>query len=518
MTTTKKRFVEVREILNDPKKTYFAGTLLEKAAKQWPNRTALIYEDKKISFKDLYRLASSITRNLIQKGVKEGDRVLLIYENSINFYASYYGIWQTGAIVTPLNIFLHEKELEHIINDANPSAIIASKKQCEKIKKTSSKIPNIPVFSEEIFIKTQEKNENQEPLTIPQRDPFSCAALLYTSGTTGLPKGVMLSSRNILTNAIQGIINFDIEQNERILAALPLFHSYMQNAAVWSPFLAGATVIVVPNITRKALLKGLESQPTGILGIPQLYGLFCLMKTAPFSQVKYFVSGGDALHNKIRMGFELIYQRKIANGYGLTESSPFISVDLTDQRSPAGSVGKPMPGIEIQIRDEHNAVLEQGERGTLWVKGDNIMLGYYNAPEATSKVIQNNWLNTGDLAYKDTKGAIILCGREKDLIIHKGFNIYPQEIENILTTHPAVFMAGVIGHYENEDEIPIAFVATKNASENLDKQLKELCIQNLAPYKIPHEFHVLTELPMTATGKVDKKILRAKLEKIKNNT
>jgi long-chain acyl-CoA synthetase len=514
MLSIKKRFEELHSALTSDGKLLQANTILQRAAQRYPDRIALICEEKQITFKQLYQAACLVSEQLVQKNVLPGDRVLVIYENSIEFFIAYYGAWQTGAIVAPLNVYLHERELEHIINDAQPKVIIASPPQQKKL----ASLNNIPmVLGEEIFTATNQKGNPESTWNIPKGDRTTCTVLLYTSGTTGLPKGVMLSSNNIITNAIQGISNFDLTQNERILGALPLFHSYMQNTAIWSPCIAGATVILVPAITRSALLKALKHNPTAVLGIPQLFGLFCLMKTAPFKNVKLFVAGGDALHNKIQMGFELIYQRKIANGYGLTETSPFVSVDLNPARKPTGCVGKPMIGIQTEIRDEHNNALPICKKGLLWVKGDNIMLGYYNAPEATAKVLQNGWFNTGDLAYIDQDGYIILCGREKDLIIHKGFNIYPPEIENILTTHPAVYMAAVIGYQYDGDEVPVAFVATKETSfddvpEKLITELKALCANNLARYKIPLHFYIKKELPTTATGKIDKKILRQELQ------
>jgi long-chain acyl-CoA synthetase len=253
----------------------------------------------------------------------------------------------------------------------------------------------------------------------------------------------------------------------------------------------------------------LQHRPTVILGIPALYGLFCLFKNLPLTQVRYFICGGDALPDKIRALFGLIYRRKLCNGYGLTEASPFISVDLDDVLEPTNTIGIPAYGIELFIKDDKENDLPPGSIGTLWVKGDNVMLGYYNAPEATKAVLKNGMLNTGDLAYIDPKGKLVIVGRKKELIISKGINIYPPEIENVLLTHPAITQAAVIGVKEDEtSEIPVAFVATKEPSEALEKELVELCKRQLAAYKIPRQIIIKTELPTTATGKVDKKQLK----------
>jgi long-chain acyl-CoA synthetase len=287
----------------------------------------------------------------------------------------------------------------------------------------------------------------------------------------------------------------------------------MQNTCVWSAMLVGASVILAPRLDRTSIINGLKLKPTAILGIPGLYGLFCMMKNLDFSSVHYFISGGDALPDKIRQGFELIYRRKISNGYGLTEASPFVSINLADCYTETNTVGKPMIDIHISLRNENKREVASGEIGELWLKADNIMLGYYNAPEATENILKDDWLDTGDLARFDAHGNLIICGREKDIIINKGIKIYPQEVENVLMGHPEVTAAGVVGLKIDGDEIPVAFVAVRQPSEELAKELREWCQKRLAAYKVPKTVYCEKELPTTTTGKVDKKVLRKKLVK-----
>lgn len=514
MNLIEKRFLELKQMLSEQGKLLHMNSMLGRAAHAWPERIALICDNESITYENLYKESLHLADFLLKNGIKTNDRVVIIYENSINFYRAYHAAWQANAIVVPLNVYLHEKELEHIIRDCKPRFVIASEHQCKKLTNISIATisPETKIFCEDFFTETSGSEIAHDIKTNQNNDTDDCTIILYTSGTTGLPKGVMLSSNAILTNCLQGISNFDITQEERVYGALPLFHSYMQNAAIWSPTIVGATVIVVSSVTRSALLKGLYHNPTIVLGIPQLFGLFALIKTAPFKKVKLFISGGEALHNKIRMGFELIYNRKITNGYGLTETCPFLAVDIDDARRPSGCIGKILEGIQVEIRDAHtNKVLDHCCEGVLWVKGDNCMLGYYNAPQATAAILQNGWLNTGDIAYQTTDGYIVLCGREKDLIVNKGFKIYPQEIENILTSHNAVMMAAVVGLVHNDTELPVAFVASKQDPTKLIEELKKLCETHLARYKIPVYFYVKHELPMTATGKLDKKALRKEL-------
>ncbi len=514
--TREERFNNYYKAMHENNRMIFAGCLLQRAAKRFPHATALICKDVSITFLQLYHHSLRVTRDLLEKGIKPHDRVCLLFENSIEYYSAYFGIWQTGAVVAPLNTFITEKELAHVINDSQPVALVVSEEFSHKLSALEHNGMVLPlVFIEPVLKNVEEFSEAPlKEYEIPLIDPDLMAALLYTSGTTGLPKGVMLSSRNLLTNVAQITATIEISHEDRIFGILPLFHSFAQNSCVWSSMFLGASVIVVPKIERKWILDGFRHAPTIMLGVPTLYGLLCMMKHLDFSTVRYVICGGDALPDKIRAGFELIYRRKMCNGYGLTESSPFIAGDVDDIVQATNTIGKPAIGVHISLRDETTGKeVQKGKIGILWVKGDNVMLGYYNAPEHTAQVLVDGWLDTGDFAYFDTRGNLVISGRFKDLIIHKGFNIYPPEIENVLMSHPAVFKAGVIGKEDElTGEIPIAFVAVRENNPDCEKALKALCKQHLAPYKIPRHIICLPDLPMTALGKVDKKRLKKEQE------
>jgi len=499
-----------RSIIVD-EKVMFLGQILRRAAKKHPRRVALIYRGRHVSYRELYYYACKCSKAVRSKGVKKGDRVLLFFENSIEFYVGYFGILQAGAVVVPLNTFLKEHELIHIIEDAQPSLFISSVKLLGQIKYHN--IKNLPPVLTENDLLTEGKVPKEFVDEKIDALPFEeMAVLLYTSGTTGMPKGVMLSSKNAITNVIQIIARFGLVGYERGFAVLPLFHSFAQSTCVWSLIMMFCTAIVVPRIDRRAMLEGLKYDPTIFLGVPALYGVLCLMGNAPLESVKYFFSGGDALPDKIRSAFSLVYRRKICSGYGLTETSPVISVEMDDVIEATGTVGKPLIGVNVAIKDQDGKDLGCEQIGEIWVSGDNVMLGYYRAPELTNDVLKNNWLRTGDLGYFDKKGKLVISGRIKDLIIHKGLNIYPQEIENIILTHPQAIFVGVIG--EKDDlggEVPVAYVQLKEQVINIEKKLRDLCMQHLAAYKVPRQFVCGTErLSLTATGKVDKKNLRIK--------
>jgi len=502
------RFEQLRNAVTHDGKLMYAGTLLQYAATQYKDEPVLIYEDRTISFKDLYLYACNFSKVLLQHGVKPKDRVLIFIENSPAFYVAYYAAWQIGAVVVPLNIFLKEVELAHILTDAQPSVLVIASDQKELFEKTGVPLPQILTEHDMVLGQpTQESWALEKLITLDSQD---MAALLYTSGTTGLPKGVMLSSKNIMTSILQTMARLNINHGERVFGILPLFHAFAQNACVWSSIFAGVTIILEPKIERRYILRGLAHKPTLFIGIPALYGLLCLMKDAPLDSVKLFASGADALPDKIRSFFALLYHRKICSGYGLTETSPTISVALEDEAMPTSNVGRPLEGIACSVRDEAGKEVPHGQIGQLWVKGDNVMLGYYNAPEMTQAVLQDGWFATGDLVYLDAKDRIVITGRIKDLIINKGLNIYPQEIENVILLHPNVIRAAVVGKHENTvGEVPIAFVQLRTAEEGIEKKLERICKEHLAPYKIPKKFMCDTkELPLTATSKVDKKVLR----------
>lgn len=497
-------YAELTASLSKNNKLIYAGTLLARAARLFPEKTAVIISPtESLTYEQLYQQASDISRYLVAQGIKPGDHVCLLAENSLFFYRAYWGIWQTGAIVIPLNVFLHQQELAHIMSDAKPHMFIISEKLAPKLQEVSASSTKIITEKSLGTIPTENK-----PFTPIERPIDELAALLYTSGTTGLPKGVMLSSRNILSNVIQGICRFNITSDERLFGALPLFHCLPQNTMVWVSCVLGATVILVPHISRTTLIEGLALKPTIIIGVPGLYSLFCQMKQLNFDNVRYSISGGDAVTEKIKTCFEQLYHRKLCNGYGLTEASPFVAIDVENEPAPLHCVGKPFINIECEIRD---GITENNETvGILWIKGPNIMLGYYNAPQATESVLQDGWLNTGDLAKIDSQGRIIMCGREKDIIVNKGIKIYPQEIETILQTHPAVLLAAVIGVRKTGagDEYPVAYVTLKEPTTGIEKILHDLCVQRIAAYKVPRQFIVVDALPLTSLGKINKKELR----------
>jgi long-chain acyl-CoA synthetase len=487
---------------------------LQRAAQRYPQSLAIVGEEGSYTYAQLYQQAVIVSQQLLKRGIKPRDRVILFMPNSAIYYVAYFAVMQIGAVITPLNIFLREQEFAHIIRDATPTLIICSTTLLSVVHNAADTQTVPPIITEVDLGSIPTSVDTLPSFELQSLDAHEMAALLYTSGTTGLPKGVMLSSDNIMSNVLKGISLFHVSENDRILAVLPLFHSFAQNTYIWAPFFVGACVILVPKIERRYIVKALEYKPTILAAVPAFYGLLCLLKTAPLDSCRIFVSGGDALPDKIRASFALLYQRKICSGYGLTETAPFVAGCLDDELVPSNTVGRPLPYIVCSLRDEAGKEVPSGTIGQLWLKGPNIMLGYYNAPQATADVLGDGWLSSGDLAYSDSKGRIVISGRYKDLIINKGLKIYPQEVENIITTHPQVMRAAVIGVAdEASGQVAIAYVQLKQESALIEQELKDLCERMLALYKVPRTFICSTQsLPTTATGKIDKKLLQRQHE------
>jgi len=501
------RFDFFYDSIKENGKIFYAGKILQKSFGKFPDNIALIYKDRFVTYKELYYRACVFSRKLKEHGVGQSDIVLLFFRNSFEFYVSYFGAWQAGAVVAPLNIFLKAHELQHIVNDSQSKIAVVDGE-----KKHLFKNFNLNILTQDDIDLDSDVPEKIPDFTIPQVDSEKMAALLYTSGTTGLPKGVMLSSKNIMTNVVQAFSRMPFSESKKVYCILPLFHCFAQNTCVWTALSSGSTVIIVPKISRKEISQSLKHKPEIFLGVPALFGLLCLLKNASLDSVDYFISGGDALPDKIRAGFALVYGRKLCNGYGLTETSPLVSIDLEDLAEPTNNIGRPVIGVDCVLKDDNESELPQGSIGELWIKGDNVMMGYYNAKEKTDEVLVDGWFATGDLAKFDAHGKMIICGRLKDVIIHKGMNIYPQEIENVILKHPDVLRVAVIGKNDNVyGNIPIAFVQLRVSVENIKKVLRDLCKKELAVYKVPRKFFVVKEMPLTATSKVDKNKLKEKI-------
>jgi long-chain acyl-CoA synthetase len=346
--------------------------------------------------------------------------------------------------------------------------------------------------------------------------------IIYTSGTTGKSKGAMLSNKNLLSNMEYSKKLIEVTSKDRLIVFLPMFHTFTLTVGVIMPLYVGGSMVIIKslqpfsNIFKQTLMK----RVTLFFGIPDVYNALAKAKLPWyflwFNNIRAFISGAAALQPKTLNAMSKKFKRaKLLEGYGLSEASPVVCVN-TIQKQKAGSVGCAMYEYEVKIVDAEMNELPRGEVGDIIFKGDNIMMGYLNLPEATSETIVNGWLLTGDMGYLDDEGFLFIVDRKKDLIISKGINIYPRGVEEVIDVFPGVKASAVIGIFdEKSGEVPVAYIELEDEVESLDEAgLKKHLRDKLANYKIPKHLHVIDELPKNATGKILKRVLKEQLKNV----
>ena len=499
--------------------------MISSNAKNDPKKTVVFVNDEKISNLELVQRVDSFARFLAHSGMKDDDKIAIITPNSLEFLISFFAISKIGGVIVPINNMLKEEEYIYILNDAEVKMLITSKKfvkQTGNLQATTS-IEKI-IWIDELPENTGEHFLFSDAMSCPSVDDEvrvnktldDLALLIYTSGTTGHPKGTMLSYKNIFSNVYGGQERFALNKKDRFIVYLPMFHSFTLSISVLLPIFVGGSMIIIPsvlpfsNIIKQTLLK----RVTVFLGIPDVYNALVRAKLPWyflwFNSVRAFVSGGSALSEDTLTKFNKIFKRaKILEGYGLSECSPAVAINPISKQKPL-SIGLPLYGYEVKIVDEEMVEVPVESVGELIVKGDCVMMGYWKRPTATDETIINGWVRTGDLGKVDEEGYIYIVDRKKDLIISKGINIYPREIEEVLYSHDSIKAAAVIGiKDENNGEIPVAYIELDVEQATLSESAVKIYLkQHLANFKIPKNIYFLDELPKTATGKVLKRVLK----------
>ncbi|MDR3178287.1 MAG: long-chain-fatty-acid--CoA ligase [Campylobacteraceae bacterium] len=495
-------------------------------AKERPKQAVLFYDNKKTSNIALKQKVDKLASFLHKFGIKKGDTVGLIIANGEEFIVSLLAVTKLGAIGIPINTFLKHEEFEYILNDCNAKLLFSSVSYEKETKRlfVSTKIEAI--IWTDTYGHLDSKNIDYHGI-INGKDELSegkadvgiddLACIVYTSGTTGKPKGAMLSYRNMLSNMVAAKIAFEFTQKDRFIVYLPMFHAFTLTIMVLLPIYFGCSIVLIrsvfpfSNILKQTLLK----RVTIFLGVPTIYNALIKAKIPWyfmwFHRIRLFISGSAPLSEKSLVDFSKKFKRgKLLEGYGLSECSPAVAVNRLEKQKPL-SVGPALPGYEIKIVDEEMMELPLGEVGEIIVKGDCAMQGYLNKPEATAETLINGWIRTGDLGRLDEDSFLFIVDRKKDLIISKGINIYPREIEEVLYMLDDVTTAAVIG-IKNDicDEDVVAFIEYKDDAKNpLDEiGIKRYLKKHLANFKIPKHVFFSKELPKNATGKVLKRVLK----------
>jgi long-chain acyl-CoA synthetase len=505
--------------------------VLEKNCNKKPKKKCILTESISLTNQELLRRVDTFARFLELSGIKYQDKVAMVLGNSEYFIIALFAITKIGAIAVPINNFLKQEELRYIINNCDAKLLITSTTYQKELNGVLEKTKvekiiwsdNYKALDENNFCfdEVLKSNSVHEKLShSPQLD--DTAIIIYTSGTTGNPKGAMLSYRNIFSNSIAGGERFKLTSKDRFVVYLPMFHSFTLSIMVIAPIYHNASIVVVKsifpfaNVLKQVLLK----RVTIFLGAPQIYNALNKAKIPWyfmwFNCIRLFASGSAPLSEQVLIDFTNKFKKAVMiEGYGLSECSPAVSANLYEKRKVL-SVGLPFQSYEVKVVDDELVEVPMGEVGELIVKGDCVMQGYYNNPDATNETILNGWLRTGDMAKIDEEGYIYIVDRKKDLIIAKGVNVYPREIEELIMKLEDVDSVAVIGIADEiKDEKIIAFIQLKEENDgNLTEvQVKSHLKQHLANFKVPKHIYFIDELPKNATNKVLKRKLKEDIDK-----
>ncbi len=514
--------------------------ILTKTAKEQPDRAAIAYFEREITYRELNSLSNQFAAALAALGVKKGDRAAIFLPNIPQFVIAYFGVLKAGAVLTAISPLHKEREVEYQLTDSEAETIIALDSLYPIVEKVwqKTKLKNAVVTSlEEYASKTaispsrvgqkpnvysfQEllKEKGAKPPKVNINPKEDLAALQYTGGTTGTAKGAMLTHMNLVSNAIAFAAWIKgTTAEETFLTALPLFHIYGMTTSMNVPILLAAKMVLLPRFDPVAALESIQRhRVTVFCGVPTMYSVLLAnpeLGKFDLTSIHVCISGASPLPPQVQKKFMAITGGFLAEGYGLTEASPVTHcnpVDKTMRTVRLGSIGLPLPDTDARIVDVETGekTLGTGETGELTVKGPQVMKGYWNRPEETALVIRNGWLLTGDIAKMDQDGYFYITDRKKDLIKYKDYSVYPREIEDVIYEHSAVKLCAVVGKPSpTVGEIPKAFIVLKDGAKATEAEVMAFVNEKVAPYKAIREMEFRKELPVSAAGKVLRRVLQ----------
>jgi long-chain acyl-CoA synthetase len=482
------------------------------------DRESVLFEGTWYRSGDIHERSRKLAGGLIELGIQPGDRVVVFMANSPEVGICYTALWRAGAAITPAIFLLPAQELRHIINDSGARAIITSPEFIGTVREASEGCNELRwIICEgpaQEGTTALSDLEAREPADIVARGDEELAALLYTGGTTGRAKGVMLSHENLWYTGKASHEHGFRADIDRTLVPLPLSHAFGLLVTVVGMHHTQPMIAVLQRwFDPTQFLQLIQEQQIQVATVvPSMVQILLSMPIEDYdlSSLRYLVSGAAPLPREVAEGFmKRVPTATIREGYGCTESGAVISANPpTDVKM--GSVGQPIPGCEVKIVDDDDHEVERGQLGEICCRSKGVMMGYWNAPDVTAQTIRDGWLHTGDIGYLDDDGYLWVVDRKKDLIIRGGFNVFPRDVEDALLEHPAVAMAGVIGRPDPKfGEEVVAFVSLKPGQECAAEDLVEFTKGKLSRYKYPREIHFVPAIPLTTVGKVDRKALRA---------
>lgn len=502
------------------------AVILKEGAVRHPDKPAFVAASESLSYSELFCAAGRVAASLESLGLRRGEHVALMMPNVFAFATAYFACHLAGLVVVPINVMLKADEVAAHLEDSDAAALVVWHSYLEQIgdgfQRTDScsrlvvagaaadaQLPHGAVRFEELAAGEREVRD------LPDTEPHDTAVLLYTSGTTGRPKGAELTHFNLFFNAELAGRLHGVGASTVSLAVLPLFHSFGQTVIQNATLLRGGTVVLLPRFEAPAALEAIvRHRVTFFAGVPTMY--FALLNhpeaaSYDLSSLQICASGGAPMPVEVMRRFDETYGANILEGYGLSETSPLACLNQTDRPKKPGSIGRPLWGVEFRLVAEDGRVIDEPDQpGEIEIKGHVVMKGYYKRPDATADAVRNGWFRTGDVARRDADGYYFIVDRKKDVILRGGYNVYPREVEEVLYRHPAVAEVAVVGvaHASLGEEV-VAAIALKPGSDASIEELAGFARERLAAYKYPREIRLVDALPKGPTGKILKRAIRA---------
>lgn len=484
---------------------------LRRSAERQPDRIALVWDGGRCTYGELHARTDAGTALLQGLGVGPGDRVALVAGTTPTFVEVAAAVLRAGAVLVPLLPGLAPDELRHALSDSGARVAVVGPERLEAVAALADDLDGLTVVATDEW--SQRCGAAGAPMPV-ERQPDDLGAIVYTSGTTGRPRGAMLSRGNLAANQDQSLAGrFEVSGDDVILLVLPLAHIYAFNVGLGAALTVGATMVLVERFEPAATLQSIvEHGVTVVLGAPAIYVAWLrsgVLDDVRLPTLRLAVSGAAPLPPAVLTGFAEATGVTIEEGYGLTEAGPSVTSNAMGPAPRPGSVGMPLPDLEFRLVDDDGADVAPGDPGEIWVRGPNVFQGYWNDPAATAATLTDDgWLRTGDVGVRDDDGYVFLVDRKRDLIIVNGFNVYPREVERVLLDDPDVLDAAVVGvDHPLTGETVVAYVVPRGGGVDVD-HLADTCRARLARYKCPTRFEVVESLPMTASGKVRRRELR----------
>ncbi len=519
------------------------ASIIEHHARITPDREAIIWNEMRFTYGQLNGLANRVANALVEMGIGRGDKVALSCPNLPFFPIVYYGILKSGATVVPLNILFKPREVAYHLKDSDAKAIFVFEgtaelplaqmvkagfdevETCEKLIVMTSD-PFAPCPFENCKTLTQITADKPETFETVKTSADDTCAILYTSGTTGQPKGAELTHLNIFMNATAAwnlhfpAIDFTRDGQQTCLITLPLFHTTGQTGQMNAQMYAGNRVVLLPRFEAQSMMDAIIKEKINFwTGVPTMYWaiLKCVEENgtdvAPYAEsLKVLSSGGAPMPVEVMKKFEEVFKVRILEGYGLSETSPIATFNHPQIPSKPGTVGQPLFGVEVKCVDENDLEVPRGTRGEVVIRGHNVMKGYYKRPEATAEAFRGGWFHSGDIGVFDEDGYLSIVDRTKDMILRGGYNIYPRELEEVIMTHEAVSLVAVIAVPDDKlgEEVK-AFIVKKQDAKLTEDEFIAWCKEQFAANKYPRYVEFRDELPIGATGKILKRALKEEI-------